>query len=315
MRARFISMLIAFAALLGTLWVQTPSAYAAQHNDIRLLYNANLRSAPAADGTLLTVMPANSSPDYLCYIHSQSVTIGQGYTDLWFKAAYSGQVGYYSSVFDDVPLSRQHSLELYYGIGDCRLVGESNDPIVWLAQNTTFNRSASASWALAHAQDRQPFTFSACTWFVSQALWAGGFTQSENWNSVERHGSAGYLPGTPSATAAPALIAYLKSGYSVSEVDLDFTPNGNSVSLAQPGDIVEYSWNDKDGFTIDHLALVVNVLDNGYMEVSEWGTITPPDYFSDYVKRGFSWSVNSNTWLQYAKGVTFLKGKLLHFNF
>lgn len=51
-----------------------------------------------------------------------------------------------------------------------------------------YNRTAAINWALAHAEDPQPYT-SMCTWFVSNALWAGGLPQTPLWNNYAEYGS------------------------------------------------------------------------------------------------------------------------------
>ncbi|HEX3783928.1 MAG TPA: hypothetical protein VHX38_30055 [Pseudonocardiaceae bacterium] len=41
----------------------------------------------------------------------------------------------------------------------------------------SYSPAATVAWAGAHARDVQPFD-AACTWFVSQALWAGGLAKT-----------------------------------------------------------------------------------------------------------------------------------------
>src|SRR2546421_335596 len=61
--------------------------------------------------------------------------------------------------------------------------------------NAFYNRSAAVAWATAHAEDDQ-FNGDECTWFVSQALWAGGFPMTPVWTS---QGSHHHLPGSETA--------------------------------------------------------------------------------------------------------------------
>ena len=80
--------------------------------------------------------------------------------------------------------------------------------------NEFYNRSAAVAWALAHAQDDQPYG-TMCTWFVSQALWAGGFPTTSSWTGS---GSFPYdlvlrLPGTKDAWYLPWFLGYLESHF------------------------------------------------------------------------------------------------------
>jgi hypothetical protein len=154
---------------------------------------------------------------------------------------------------------------------------------------TPYDRGRAVEWALASAQNIQP-SWAACTWFVSQTLWAGGLPADADWNP---DGERGFfrLPGTVSATAAQPLLDYLKRRYPLSQqIGMDFS--GNRVPEASPGDIVAYDW-EGDG-EVDHLAFVVNIADGRYPEVAEWGTGNP----AGYVKRGWTWSQNDGAWLQ-----------------
>lgn len=155
-----------------------------------------------------------------------------------------------------------------------------------------YNRQAAVDWAEQHAQDAEPFPAS-CTWFVTNALWAGGLSQDAGWNAAGSHGHLQPRPGTPSATAAQPLLDYLSARYPYTKpVGMDFT--ANAVPQAEPGDIVAYDW-EGDG-TIDHLALVVDIAPGQYPEVAEWGTDgTNP---TRYVKRGWTYSEKDPGWLQ-----------------
>lgn len=158
-------------------------------------------------------------------------------------------------------------------------------------QCVSYNRSAATTWALAHAQDPQG-SGALCTWFVSQALWAGGLPQTATWQS-----------GTYAATYVDGLVDYLRAHYSVTWANITNNLTTNAVAAAEPGDIVVYNWND-GGTTYDHMALVVDIAAGQYPEVSEWGQLNfhPWDYIlrpsSPYVKRGWSWSAMHNEWLQ-----------------
>jgi len=157
--------------------------------------------------------------------------------------------------------------------------------------------------------------FADCTWFVSQALWAGGFHQTSWWNSYEsRQGSVLSQPGTDIARGSPNLVNYLQQRFPVTVQDLRDKFSTNAVPLAKPGDIIAYDW-ENDG-QIDHLAFVVDIAPGQYPEVSEWGTLPIQESYS---KRGWTWSELSRTWLQQvyprrSDGKGGVTAKLIHFN-
>lgn len=157
--------------------------------------------------------------------------------------------------------------------------------------NPGYNRTAAVNWALANAQDPQG-SGALCTWFVSQALWAGGMSRTPSWTT-----------GTYSATWVQGLVSYLQANYSVTWTNITSDLTTNAVPAAEPGDIIVYNWND-GGTPYDHMSFVVDIAPGQYPEVSEWGQfsfnlwdkISNPS--SPYVKRGWTWSAMAHEWLQ-----------------
>jgi hypothetical protein len=188
--------------------------------------------------------------------------------------------------------------------------------------NASYNRSAAVAWALRHAKDPQAFG-AMCTWFVSQALWAGGLPQSSIWTSAGRYhyghfGSS--VPGTQDAWLLPAFLPYLKAHFSTTEVDITRDFRTNAVPQAEIGDLVIYDWGKGEGKS--HVSIVVHVASGQYPEVAEMGQY---DFGlldagvnkivhvqSGYAKRGWTWSAVKHKWLQHE----FPKAKayLLHIN-
>jgi len=173
------------------------------------------------------------------------------------------------------------------------------------AVNPTYDRTAAVNWALAHAQDPQG-SGALCTWFVSEALWAGGLSPTSDWGQ-----------GTYDATYVQGLVGYLvtQAPYSVTWTDITSDLATNAVPQAEPGDIIVYSWG---GSTLDHMSFVVGIAPGDYPEVAEWGQFdfTPWDKIhnpsSPYVERGWTYSEMHNEWLQVEHpGMT---AYLLHIN-
>lgn len=280
---------------------------------ITITSDVRIRPTPDTSQRWLGVMPAGSHPRYICYTDGENV---QG-TTKWFRVAWNGMEGYYSSVADDVPMNRQNNIEGYYGIPRCGTGADINQGSASNATVTVipeqrvvepYNRDAAVQWALNNAQAIRGNMFADCTWFVSQGLWAGGLSQTSWWNSyAKRQGAVLSQPGTDIARGAPNLVRYLQERFPISKQVLDDEFTSNALPIAQPGDIIAYDWTN-DG-VIDHLAIVVNIAPGDYPEVSEWGTQA---VWEPYAKRGWTWSELHHQWLrQNNPNVT---AQLLHFD-
>jgi hypothetical protein len=181
--------------------------------------------------------------------------------------------------------------------------------------NAFFNRQAAVNWALAHARDGQ-FQLAMCTWFVSHALWAGGFAQEPGAWAAQ----GGYYGGTRAEWLVPDFLSYIRGHFSTTWIDITSNLRTNAVPQAQPGDVIAYDWGDGEG--VSHLTLVVGKAAGDYPEVAEMGQydfgpvhsilnrINPVN--SPYVKRGWTWSAVRSEWLQ--KKYPRMRAYLLHFN-
>lgn len=157
-----------------------------------------------------------------------------------------------------------------------------------------YNRTAAANWAKNHAQDTPAYDAS-CTWFVSNALWAGGLPEGKEWNNDGGHGHLNWRPGTAAAWEARSFIDYIRKIYPQSSYDkIDFAQN--TVPKAEHGDVIAYDW-ENDG-RIDHLAFVTDIVGTQYPEVAEWSPLPDGKLASLYVERGWTWSEISHKWIQ-----------------
>jgi len=164
-----------------------------------------------------------------------------------------------------------------------------------------YNRTAAISWAISNAEAPQPFS-AACTWFVSNALWAGGLPKSSTWTNEGSYGllPMNHRPGTPTANAVPLLSNYLLSAGYATKTSLDLSKS--VVPQAQLGDVIVYSWDG--GKSWDHMAFITHIAPGSYPDVSEWGSnnnlVTPlgghPS--SPYIWRGWTWSELTHQSLQ-----------------
>jgi hypothetical protein len=310
-----------------------------------------IRSEPNKASTRLGWMGEGTSPDYHCFVWGENVNS----VPIWFNVTHSGITGFYASYFDDSSYHSNEELTAKYGIPLCGAappppppqtppppppapnpsgggsvdtgaVGSGPNP----SPNAFYNRNAARQWAYAHAKDAQPFG-TMCTWFVSRALWAGGFPQSALWNStgpyryIDHLGLVSTVPGTETAWSTSKFLDFVRRNFSVSPT-LDITTNlhTNAVPQAEIGDLILYAWEKHRGDGITHIALVVNIARDHYPEVSEMGQYDFDTIHgivnkivhvhSTYVKRGWTWSVVHKVWLQKEKGNANMKAYLLHIN-
>jgi hypothetical protein len=188
-------------------------------------------------------------------------------------------------------------------------------PTTPVTPNTNYSRSAAVSWALAHAYDPQPYS-AMSTWFVSNALWAGGLPRDATWTDQGHYESA---PGTKTAWLLPDFLNYFRSQYSTTLTQLPMSAATNAVPTAEPGDLIIYDWGQ--GQQMSHISLVADITSGQYPEVTEMGqyndnmlqagrSMTPQT--STYQRRGWTWSEANHGWLQqkYPK----VKAYLLHIN-
>jgi hypothetical protein len=133
-----------------------------------------------------------------------------------------------------------------------------------------FKRADAASWASKHLNDAYKFN-NDCTWFVSNALWAGGLPKTSGWTSksynVFDQASGKMYPGPSKAAAAADYFknAILTASYgNIKELSWD-TASANS---AQVGDVIAYDWNGGADGAVDHVSIVTKV-SNGVVYVTQ----------------------------------------------
>ena len=205
-------------------------------------------------------------------------------------------------------------------LGDASVPASATQPATRMdpptSVNLFFNRTAAVNWALGNAQDQQDVDV-MCTWFVSNALWAGGFPKSPTWTDAGSHGTIQKRPGTVTAWAVPEFVQYMKDNFSTAWEPLGLLTNtNNAVPDAQPGDIIAYDWGDGGG--ISHVSFVVDIAPGQYPIVSEWGQspytlIYGRSFTSPYQKRGWTYSELNGKWLQDVHGGN-VHAYLLHIN-
>lgn len=156
------------------------------------------------------------------------------------------------------------------------------------APGQRYNRAVAQAWARVHVGDPELIKNGDCTWFVSQALWAGGLPQSSTWarvspNPIDR--------GQPTSTAkfSDQLPRYLAS-QKLAEISI-ISWTDNTAHGAQVGDIIAYDWDGVANGTYDHLAIVTGFSET-YPLVSQHTTAR--------WNRGWSWDPSANNWIEYS---------------
>ena len=170
------------------------------------------------------------------------------------------------------------------GVPRCDEVVTAEPPVQEHTQYGLYDRSAAAAWAYNHALD-DPVMDEDCTWFVTQALWAGGFNDAGELTSYTADGvfgndlkaiaaaavRAGIPPWQPFNPSRTTTMANKLPGYLESEgwaTITKITWSDNTAQGAQLGDIIAYDW-DAGTLEFQHLAMVTSLNDKGYPSVSQ----------------------------------------------
>jgi uncharacterized protein YraI len=282
--------------------IAAPAANAATGRVITSGVNLTVRSGPGPSYNEIGKLAPGTVVSFGCYEQGAAETGPYGTETIWDHLDSGGFVS---------------DAWIYTG-SNSTVVPECSTPTI---PNSQYNRSAAVAWALANANDPQAFP-AECTWFVSNALWQGGFAQTDAWTSSGSHGTwpVTYRPGTADAWAVSNFKDYFLSHYSATWTLLG-NMSVNAVPSAEPGDIIVYSWDG--GKTLDHMAFVVSIASGQYPVVSEWGTPdwTPLTYVyyaahhprEGYQYRGWTWSQKNNEYLQIEKNGQ-ARAYLLHIN-
>jgi Putative amidase domain len=176
---------------------------------------------------------------------------------------------------------------------------------------TFYDGQAAADWALQNV-GHAPLIQNGgdCTWFASQAAWAGGLPQSDAWAKYSPDGvlgsndslamikaliHGGYSPTDPinptlTATNANDFVNYLVSSGLAEEIPINWSDN--TAAGAQLGDFIAYDWDHGSDGTIDHIAVVT-----GFAPGTNYPLVT--QHSPAQTNRYWSWSILDNSWIQY----------------
>ncbi|MFI6072092.1 amidase domain-containing protein [Actinoplanes sp. NPDC051343] len=133
-----------------------------------------------------------------------------------------------------------------------------------------YHRTTARDWAYAHYLDDERFPGNDCTWFVSQALWAGQVPRTSAWTDQP-------APTVPAVRADALKNTVVQAGYAtIREVGwTDVTAGG-----AQVGDLIAYDWAGAPDGVIDHLAIVTSLDAQGAPSVTQHSLARKDRYWS-----------------------------------
>lgn len=263
----------------------------------------NLRNGPGLDHERIGQLDAGASVTLVCWSSGTSVTSpfeGQTASTIWYKVA-----GYPNAWISDA--------YLYTG-SDQPVTSQCSDSESSLStENATqqkYNGTVAAQWAKDHLEDPDRFEEGGdCTWYVSQALWAGGLPRTRIWDAVtKRLGPRGayltYSEVTPTARLAHEFTNYLVDrGLATKQEVIDWADR--SVMGANIGDVIVYDFN-ADG-TIDHATIVTAIGPDGVVKVTQHGPSLPD--------KPWDWSSTQNTWLKSPEAKPNTKAYLLRITY
>lgn len=261
---------------------------------------ANVRSGPSTDKSVVKTIPAGSTVSLGCSTRGGNATGPYGTSDLWYKVAGT------DTYIADVMILTGSDEAVTEACGETKPEPKPSAP----AQN--YNREAAVQWAKAHVYDAERFPYvngngGDCTWFLSQALWAGGLPKSSAWTPDNAPFS---LKPPRTATGADYLKNHLVTDTGMATItELSWTDN--NAGGAELGDIIAYDWYDRerdqhpDG-RIDHLAIVTGFTAEGYPLVTE--------HTNAHLDRYWTYSESSNppNWIDETEGLRGSRVYLIH---
>lgn len=233
---------------------------------------------------------------------------------LWYQATVVEGQGQGSGLVNDHNLATgtdQPNVPMA-GVPACESSTASANPLPPPAPTPFYDRDAAVQWSLNNAGHLPLIQNDGdCTWFVSQALWAGVIPQSTDWARWSERGVlgsdyeaaakalvyAGYSPTDPvnptsTATDANGLVRYLVDNRLATMTAIAWPDN--TAANAQLGDLIAYDWDHGSDGTIDHVAVVT-----GFAPGTSYPTVT--QHSPERINRYWSWSPDDNSWVQYVE--------------
>lgn len=240
MTRRIIAALVAVALSisLGLTFAQPASAA----NSYPVLAEANIRSGPTTKAPVVTVSVKGTKLSIDCFVRGELING----TDIWNRVPAQGW------------------------ISDSMLLTGSDAPVVPPCPGTSYNRQAAVQWALSNVNDAERFK-TDCTWFVSNALWAGGIAQTTRWQANSMNPFDWAAKRDPGPTKAAAQADFFKNAMTESGTGrlIEISIGDRTAGGVQLGDIIMYDWDNGPDGKIDHVAIVTAISADGTVGISQ----------------------------------------------
>jgi surface antigen len=238
--------------------------------------------SPTLDSATSELMPDGTEFDLSCYAVGDDV-LGDSAWDYGTDAS-TGASGYAADYYVDTPVTEGNEASQLDALGlpACGSSTPSGASDSTSSASPTgdgtytpvsYDRYAAVQLARDNVDTPPSFPDDDCTWYVSQALWAGGLPQSDLWTGNSWNWSLqaarSHYPGpTVDAAQANDLVDYLVTTGIATRIPISWSDN--TAANAQPGDIIAYHWNTGEpSDQIDHLAFVTDLNSDGYPDVSQ----------------------------------------------
>ena len=238
-----------------------------------------MRNGPGTNYNTLGQLGAGTSITLECHSYGSQVNAPYGATNIWYKLK-----------------GRDNAW-----VNDGYIYTGSDEPVTGACADTAekpkasapaqkYNRTAAVQWAKAHVYDHERFDHGLdCTWYVSQALWAGGLPKSSAWTSDNAFPS--FNP-PKAASGADYLKNHLVKDTGMATIT-ELSWSDNTAGGAQLGDLIAYDWDNGADGVIDHHAIVTDFTAEGYPVVSQHSHAQLKRYWS-YSETGKDWVENTN---------------------
>ena len=270
--AALMTGIVALSVLAGGL-----PAYAA--GTYPTLAVSNIRSQPTTSSSIIKTVAKGTRLTIDCYATGQAV----GGVTIWDRVTSGGYIS------DTLLLTGSNNAVVPACIAG-GILPVVPVPVPPAPQPVAYNPQAAVNWALAHVNDA-PRYGEDCTWYVSQALWAGGLPKTTSWSDT----SVPLFKPTANAVNANRLKDYLVTESRQATIQ-ELSWGQNNVPQAQLGDLIAYDWgtidangNLKPGTDgiVDHM-MIITGFSGQYPLVS--GHTAPT------ANQGWTWSKSGNNW-------------------
>lgn len=285
---------------LSPLQAHADDQYLASVLETSEIESLNVHSGPGTEYDTTWSIPTGSDLLIGCWTEGTPVTGSYGTTTIWYSTPqYPGgwvtDAGIWTGSNEPVTGRCDSSITPSQPTDSFVITDENlldtiiTDPWV-VIREIAYDRTVAVDWAREHAYDTGRYE-NDCTWFVSQALWAGGMPKTEEWTdwSMDWSNLTSRLdfPGpVKTATLADSFTNYMITGGWADFYIIDWSDN--TASGARVGDVIAYDW-DGDG-VINHVSLVSSLNADGYPNITQHSPAASDRYWS--------WSATKKDWIQ-----------------